>query len=862
MANQGFVQELNLSEVIDGEELINNLAGGTAADDLKVFKGLSSEKSLLFFNRFKDIAVTEESTKSIELGTKFSFDTVYNYTDDDIVEIQPINLLEDFAYAYAGFDGDGVLTNPFAGYDITFDRGNSYQPGTYEVKFRGGGGTNLSATAVVVVSDGGTGSIGFEGQISSVDITSSGTVQQAGENVVGFAQGDVLTVAEHRVQGTSNYTVGDIPGQLTGIPGEGFAVTLIGFPWKVQLVGNYAWDPSTLETADLQIEINNTSAKLNGLYDVRKIDGVNKFTNSNNSSEKAYDINRKIFAQETITRNLELFDVDGDGVLSEFDIDLLEVFFTNSQNFDQTVLADFLDDVKNWITSYIDAGNNPGTNAIRTNPVSLLAYMEGLSPELINIDGVGDEPSSTDISLLNTYISNSTNSAGATVSQPGSLYVPITAATSIGQAQVNLTGLGHVISTEVRVREFPNYDTDKLQDGISSYVKPFFTIFKKLSGSKQNIFDTFSKFGRKMVCTTSQSNWVSIAIGSSYTQGNIDYRIADKYTLLIDNTTVYYVIVVASGNGFDPGTTFSPFNVTVVNSVPVIGSNDTGVEYGVFDADGRDKFFLRTQPRSTITTDKEIVLIAESYILTAAESTTYNNVKVATTTLFPDVIFRRDDSLTIENVANLEPPEILEVESVSDGYGREGGFSYNVDEGYSTELDNISDLVDQAVFLKSSKYRIDRSLYYSRDIKIDGLLSAYDPDDFNSNDNQLAEEQSPGIFISDAGSQIENTLRSDFAGKTRSFSSDYNPWEISDGIIETTSFRVNINDLFFSTSIDIDLRPNGGAAPYQNDTSKLINVDQTLADNFVINPANPTAYKLKMTINGEDFFIIMKKSTA
>ena len=862
MANQGFVQELNLSEVTDGEELINNLAGGTAAADLRVFKGLSSEKSLLFFNRFKDIAVTEESTKSIELGTKFSFDTVYNYTDDDIVEIQPINLLEDFAYAYAGFDGDGVLTNPFAGYDITFDRGNSYQPGTYEVKFRGGGGTNLSATAVVVVSDGSVNAIGFEGQISSVDITSSGTVQQAGETVVGFAQGDVLSVAEYRVQGTSNYIVGDIPGQLTGIPGEGFAVTLIGFPWKVQLVGNYAWDPSTLETADLQIEISNTSAKLNGLYDVRKIDGVNKFTNSNNSSEKAYDINRKIFAQETITRNLELFDVDGDGVLSEFDIDLLEVFFTNSQNFDQTVLADFLDDVKDWVEDYIDAGNNPGTNAIRTNPVSLVAYMEGLSSELINIDGVGDEPSSTDISLLNTYISNSTNSAGATVSEPGSLYVPITAATSIGQAQVNLTGLGHVISTEVRVREFPNYDTEKLQEGISSYVKPFFTIFKKLSGSKQNIFDTFSKFGRKMVCTTSQSNWVSIAIGSSYTQGNIDYRIADKYTLLINNATVYYVIVVASGNGFDPGTTFSPFNVTVVNSVPVIGSNDTGVEYGVFDANGRNKFFLRTQPRSTIISDKEIVLIAESYILTSAESTTYTGVKVPTTTLFPDVIFRRDDSLTIENVANLEPPEILEVESLSDGYGREGGFSYNVDEGYSTELDNIGDLVDQSVFLKSSKYRIDRSLYYSRDIKIDGLISAYDPDDFNSNDNQLAEEKSPGIFISDAGSQIENTLRSDFAGKTRSFSSDYNPWEASDGIIETTSFRVNINDLFFSTSIDIDLRPNGGAAPYQNDTSKLINVDETLAGNFVINPGNPTAFKLKMTINGEDFFIIMKKSTA
>ena len=552
-----------------------------------------------------------------------------------------------------------------------------------------------------------------------------------------------------------------------------------------------------------------------------------------------------------------MFDVDGNGVLSEFDIDLLEVFFTNSQNFDKTVLADFLDDVKDWVEDYIES-NDLEQGATRINPVSLVAYMEGLSPELINIDGVGSEPSSTDISLLRTYISNSVNSNGATASQPGSLYTPITAATSLTQSKVNVTGLGHVIATAVRVKEFPNYTLDT-----TGYVKPFFTIFKTLSGSKLNIFDTFAKFGRKMTCTTTQSNWISIAIGSSYTQGNIDYRIADKFTSIINNVTVYYVIVVASGNGFSSGTTFSAFNLTVVSSVPVIGSTDTGVEYGVFDANGRDRFFLRTQPRSIIQDDKEIILIAESYVLSSQESTTYSGVKVPTTTLFPDVIFRRDDSLTIENVGNLEPPEILETETLSDGYGREGGFGYGVNDGYSVELDNVGDTVDQATYLKDQKYRVDRSLYYNKDIKVDGLISAYDPDSFNSNDNQLAEEQSPGIFISDAGSQIENTLRSDFAGKTRSFSSDYNPWSTSVNQIETTSFRVNINDLFFSTSIDIDLRRNGGASPYQTDNSKFVggngNLGETLADNFSVSGSNPTAYKLKITINNEDFFLIMKK---
>ena len=180
------------------------------------------------------------------------------------------------------------------------------------------------------------------------------------------------------------------------------------------------------------------------------------------------------------------------------------------------------------------------------------------------------------------------------------------------------------------------------------------------------------------------------------------------------------------------------------------------------------------------------------------------------------------------------------------------------------ELDNIGDTVDQSSYLKDQKYRIDRSLYYARDIEIDGLIAAYDPDSFNSNDNQLAEESSPGIFISDAGSQVTNTLRSDFAAKTRSFSSDYNPWSISDGLIKTTSYRVNINDLFFSTKIDIDLRRNGGEAPYATDNSKFVGgngaLGESLASNFQVTPANPSAYKLKITINGEDFFIIMKKA--
>ena len=153
------------------------------------------------------------------------------------------------------------------------------------------------------------------------------------------------------------------------------------------------------------------------------------------------------------------------------------------------------------------------------------------------------------------YIQNSTDPNGATFDEPGYLYEPVTAATSINQSLVNVTGLGHVIATEVRVPEYPNYVLDT-----TKYVKPFFTIFKDLSGSNQNIFDSFSKFGRKLTCTTNQTNWVNIPIGNAYTESNIDFRVADKFTSIIDNVTIYYVIVVASGNGFSPSTTFSSFN--------------------------------------------------------------------------------------------------------------------------------------------------------------------------------------------------------------------------------------------------------------------------------------------------------------
>ena len=82
-------------------------------------------------------------------------------------------------------------------------------------------------------------------------------------------------------------------------------------------------------------------------------------------------------------------------------------------------------------------------------------------------------------------------------------------------------------------------------------------------------------------------------------------------------------------------------------------------EYGVFDSDGAGKFYLRTNPRSSVESIKEMVLFAEIYNLSSSESTQYGGMQVPTTTLIPDLILKRDDSLTLSNIQNLEVPEIL-----------------------------------------------------------------------------------------------------------------------------------------------------------------------------------------------------------
>lgn len=795
MANQGFAQAQNLLEVPDGAELIQNLAGGTVDADMRLFAGLSSKRSQLFWDRFYNTVSVEKSPSTLTQATQFQWQTDYTYTDEDTVSVTPINLIKDIAASFIGFDGDGALVNNLSGNYIAYDRGEGYTPGTYNLNLQGGTGQN--ATAEIIVDQ--------NGSVSSVEITNSGS---------GYALGDTFAAA--------------IPGN-----GVGFNVRIIANPWKVTIVGNFAWDISNLSNKQLSVKIVNTSASLDGDYDIRIPNtGVNAWHLPNNSSSPAYDINRKIYADTKIANNLELYDIDGDGTFTSTDVELFGVWSSAKIAGDSGESA-----INTWLNS-----NTLPSGAIRNNTTRIFTYLEGLDPSLWDVDGTGfNVYTNTSLGILNRiagYFSSYVS---------GGNYTFPNASTLVSQTPTATTSTTkHAIAIDFLAERDPQYT---IPAGlVEEYERPYFSLHYLDSNSKVNAFDNFNEYGSQQTCTTSQSDWINnVQVGAFNSTYN--YRIVDKFSVTDANQNIiYYVTIVTPGSGRTVGVSFgSAPALTPINAAPVFNSAS---EYGVYDSNSSNNFFLRTNPRSVSETAKNIVTFSELYQISDSNST-YNGQNVDVTTLIPDIILQRDDSLTTENIENLESPVIVD-DGQNDYVGTSGSFSYDID-GYSEELENVINNVDESIYLRSTKYRIDRNLYYLKEIVVNGFMSSFDPDGYNFSATVLTDDISPGIYISSSASQITNPLASDFANKTRSFSSDYNPWKDNAvaNALSTTSLAVNINDLVWTSEIKLDV---GTYLAHSG-------LSETLDDNFnTTTVSNSQSFKLKMLINGEEYFIIMRKS--
>ena len=802
MANQGFVRTLNLSEITDGAQTIQNLAGGTVDSDLRVFAGLSSEKSQLLWNRFLNTTEINQSVASLKNGTQFIWDTNYTYTDDDYVYIEPVNLLRDFSATYVGFaEGNTVVSDPLGANDYNFDIGEGYTPkpdGTAYQNVALTGGNGSGAKANILIANDGT--------VSSVQILDLGGS--------GYSYGDKLLI-----------------GDGTGGDGVGFVIRITAFPWEATAVGNFAWGIEDLDTLNLRVTFDNCSATLDGTYTIAQgSSNKNIWGVPNNAVNLAYDVNRQITVQEKIENNLDIYDIDGDGSITVQDKTYIEMFINGDDEL--------------TFTTYIQ--NNPvNAGSVRQTGPAIYRYIDGLASSVLDVDGTG-VANSVDVSLINSYVTSSTT--------PKSIYVRQSASNLATGRQSYSNALRHAISVTAKV---PSNPGTKESLGIGDvYDPPYFYIEKYESNEWKNVYDNFAKYGTAQTCSTTENDYVNNTnVGVLKSEGNIQYRIVDKFVVFDGTQNNYYVRIVVSGTGFTNGQVFgSQPTLTASTGVPVFNKNS---EYGIFDSDGAAKFYLRTNPRSSVESIKEMVLFSTSYSLSTSESTQYGGTQVPTLTLIPDLVFKRDDSLTLSNIQNLESPEIIDDgdNKYSSGFA---AFSYGI-EGYATELAEVTDNVDESIYLRTTKYRIDRNLYYTKEIKFNGFITSYDPDELNLTQTDLVTDLSPGIYISSSLSQITNPLASDYANKTRSFSSDFNPWTAFPAAnkLATQSLNVTINDLVWTTEIEFDIATSTANGTRFTSTSDL---NQTLGDNFAIDEANPTTYKLKITINGEVFYLMMKKA--
>ena len=800
MANQGFVRTLNLSEVIDGVDIIQNLAGGTVDEDMRLFAGLSSEKSQLIWNRFLYTAENNQSVASLRKGTQFCWDTNYTYTDDDYVFIEPINILKDFEATYVGFSpknefGEPIfIPDPLGSADFNFDIGEGYTEGQFDDIPLSGSELGTGAKASIIVSD--------QGTVSAVKISDVGT---------NYSFGDKLTLGQDLGQGN----------------GVGFVIRVTAFPWKATAVGNHAWDIEDLDTLDLRITYDNCSSSLDGTYTIQKADtGKNIWGVPNQPGVLSYDVNRKITAQEKINNNLDIYDIDGDGSITADDKLYIEMFING--------------DTEQDFTTYIQS-NPVQAGSVRQTGAAIYRYISGLASSVLDIDGNG-VANQTDVDMINNYV------IGA-----GSIYTRGSASTIDNSRQAYSVSLKHAISVTCRIPFSPGSVSNFGASGT-----PHFYIEKYQSNEWKNIYDNFDKYGTIQTCSTNETDYINTGIGETKTEGNIDYTIIDKFVTSDGVTNNYFIKIVANGTGFTNNQTFGTDpELTASTGIPVFNKSS---EYGVFDSDGKGKFYLRTNPRSTVESIKEMVLFADTYNLTTSESTLYTggtNSKVPTTTLIPDLLLKRDDSLTVANIENLEPPEIIDTENSAYSSGR-GSFSYGVT-GYSETLETVTDNVDESIYLRSTKFRIDRSLYYKKEIKFKGFITSYDPDELNLTQADLLTDLSPGIYISSSLSQVTNPLASDYANKTRSFSSDFNPWTAfpSANKLATESLNVTINDLVWTTEIEFDI---GTSSDLGTRFTQSADLAETLGQNFQVDAANPTSFKLKITINGEVFYLMMSKS--
>lgn len=220
------------------------------------------------------------------------------------------------------------------------------------------------------------------------------------------------------------------------------------------------------------------------------------------------------------------------------------------------------------------------------------------------------------------------------------------------------------------------------------------------------------------------------------------------------------------------------------------------------------------------------------------------------------LIFVRKNVVTKTNLLNLIVPDFQDTR---------GGF---IDSIYSNSVLNrdfnenfeyLENTLDSANFFRRKKYRRSSSNTFDENpIKLEGIMKTLDPDPANSGTEDIFAETSPGIFIIDPDSTLENVV------KLRSFSDNTSPWDF-DGV-DTLEFSAetlvsaNVTQAQALAGQTMSIGNMVLAGPVNGDAISMAGLQNVVVETEPLNAPTPSqrfTHKLPVLINGEEYNILL-----
>ena len=231
------------------------------------------------------------------------------------------------------------------------------------------------------------------------------------------------------------------------------------------------------------------------------------------------------------------------------------------------------------------------------------------------------------------------------------------------------------------------------------------------------------------------------------------------------------------------------------------------------------------------------------------------------------LVFVRDNSVTQDNLLNLVKPRFED--NSDNATGPVYGFGI-LESTFNQNFDRLETILDSGNFFKSKKYvRSLNNTFNENPIKLEGALRTIDPDNFISGTEELFATTSPGIFIVDPNSTLDNII------KLRSFSDNSSPWELNGGTLEYSATSLVTSQITQQQAIENQKASIGNLILGDASATGCITIEEiqdlyrsgfdpaTATDGigrYILFPAGIDAkftHKLPVIINGEEYNILL-----